>query len=157
MGSGGVRRKKLTTDQMNVLSIMEHTRGVKRTRNTRKLNRENMFFLASDADSKKGIGLGWDTVGDFLGCEEDALHRYILGGEPKHLPWRVENRLNFLMEIVNFLRGSYNTMGIWQWFFRKRVGLGGKTPAEIFTAYWDPEDVMSQKILALAKFLSGAT
>lgn len=154
METGQPRSKKLTTDQMTVLSMMEAGRGVRRTNNSRKLNRDNMFYLALDAPSD-GLGLGWDKLSDFLRCEKQALHTYILGGDPKHLPWQVENRLNFLIEVVKLLRGSYKLKGVWHWFFRPRTQLNGKTPAQIFTAYWDPENTEPQKVLQLARYLSG--
>jgi hypothetical protein len=55
--------------------------------------------------------------------------------------------------IVGDLAGAYNEVGIRRWFGRKRSALGGKTPAALLAADWNPDDSGPQKVRELARSL----
>ena len=63
-------------------------------------------------------------------------------------------QLNFLAQLIIFLFGGYNKTGIRQWFRRKRKQLDNKSPGEILSGEWNPQDIEPQKVLALARSMN---
>jgi len=64
-------------------------------------------------------------------------------------------RVEYLHEIVDCLKGAYNDIGINNWFQRKRTELGGKSPLEYLGTDWKPEDEKAKEVLELARYLIG--
>jgi len=64
-------------------------------------------------------------------------------------------RVEYLHEIVDCLKGAYKDEGINRWFHRKRVELGGKSPLEYLGQDWKPEDKKAKEVLELARYLIG--
>ena len=98
-----------------------------------------------------GLGILWA----FTHAQVDALLKFFEGKGT--LPPEIVARIDFLAEVVNHLAGSYNNSnhGIYLWFVRPRVQLWNMSPAQIFSGDWKPEDEEPQKVLELAKALSG--
>ncbi|MDO8430186.1 MAG: hypothetical protein Q7S73_02365 [bacterium] len=74
------------------------------------------------------------------------------------LPWtEIETkRLRFLQSVIKELKGSYNPEGIRQWFRRPRTQLDNKKPGELlYRTDWNPDDPKIQKLLELARSLTG--
>ena len=65
------------------------------------------------------------------------------------------DRQAFLDEVRVCLRGSYTEDGIARWFDRPRTELGGAAPAQILSGEWNPADAGPQKVLKLARALTG--
>lgn len=63
-------------------------------------------------------------------------------------------RLLFILYILDYLLGSYDKRGIYQWFKRKRTELGGLSPEDLLIGDWNPNDPKIQKILELARSLA---
>ena len=64
-----------------------------------------------------------------------------------------EAQIKFVVEVIDCLRGSYNTEGVIRWFLRKRRSLNKHSPYEILRGNWTPDDPGVKKILELAKRL----
>src|SRR3989344_7157773 len=64
-------------------------------------------------------------------------------------------RLHFIYDIVDVLRGAYDDEGIRRWFYRGRTELGGKNPSEYLGQTWKPDDEYAKKVLELAKSMNG--
>ncbi len=62
-------------------------------------------------------------------------------------PRDVAARLHFLTLVIEDLRGSYDTLGVKQWFVRPRKrAFNGKTPLNLLKGKWHPEDTGPQKV-----------
>ncbi len=85
--------------------------------------------------------------------EERALQDFCERGIS--LPPEQISRLDFLTETCDCLAGSYNNCGIDNWFFRRRAQLGMQSPYLCFLAPWNPKDELAQKVMTLAKVLTG--
>jgi hypothetical protein len=83
-----------------------------------------------------------------------SVRRY--AATARETPDEVAARLHWLALIVGDLSGAYNEMGIRQWFERKRTQLGGRSPAQLLTGHWKPDDAGPQQVRALAAALSGS-
>jgi len=92
---------------------------------------------------------------------EDCLHVkmseffFILSGVKKPSQ-EVKDRLDFMLDIVQHLRGSYNNRGIRRWFYRKRRMLGGKRPYDFLSDKWTSDDKRPLKVMHLASRDSAA-
>jgi len=64
-------------------------------------------------------------------------------------------RVHYLHDIVDCLKGAYNDEGINRWFQRQRTELDGKSPLEYLGADWKPEDEKAKEVLELARYLIG--
>lgn len=64
-------------------------------------------------------------------------------------------KIHFIYEAVDALRGSYNDEGIRRWFYRERKQLEGKNPLEYLGQAWKPEEEYAKEVLKLAKSLNG--
>jgi hypothetical protein len=80
------------------------------------------------------------------------MRRYASGSRPT--PDAVAARLHFLARVLAELRGAYNDIGVRRWFQRKRTVLRKRSPAQILTDDWSPEDSNPQRVLELARSLA---
>lgn len=95
---------------------------------------------------------GVEDLARLLGVAPVSIRRYASGARPTPDP--IATRLHFLARVVAALKGAYNEVGIRRWFQRRRTALGGKTPAQILTGDWGPEDRGARKVLDLARSLA---
>jgi hypothetical protein len=100
--------------------------------------------------------LGIDLLARLLGTSAVSIRRYKVAS--RTTPDEVAARLHFLALTVGDLGGAYNEAGIRQWFDRKRVQLGGHSPAELLGKSWtvDGPDAIAVRDLARALTASSA-
>jgi hypothetical protein len=100
-----------------------------------------------------GLGrvLDSEQLASLLSVSLSSLNRYQSGD--RDTPDPIAARLHFLALVIGDLSGSYNDVGIRRWFGRKRTTLGGRTPAQLLTGDWDPEDAGPERVRALAREL----
>jgi hypothetical protein len=92
-----------------------------------------------------------EQLASLLSVSLSSLNRYQSG--ERDTPDPIAARLHFLALVIGDLSGSYNDVGIRRWFGRKRTALGGRTPAQVLTGDWDPEDAGPERVRALAREL----
>lgn len=63
-------------------------------------------------------------------------------------------RIHFIYEVVDALRGAYNHEGIRRWFYRERVQLENNSPSQYLGSAWNPEDEKAKKVLELSRSLN---
>ena len=80
-----------------------------------------------------------------------SLRRY--ASAVRRTPAEVAGRLHWLALVVGDLAGSYNHLGVRRWFDRKRTLLGGRSPAELLSRRWSPDDRGASRVRQLAKGL----
>lgn len=97
--------------------------------------------------------LGADLLSSLLGISASSLRRYVKGA--RHTPDAVAVRLHFLALVVADLAGSYNELGVRQWFERRRVQLDGKAPAQLLRGEWSVESSGATRVRELARALIG--
>lgn len=97
--------------------------------------------------------LGAELLSALLGISASSLRRY--GKGARHTPDAVAVRLHFLALVVADLAGSYNELGVRQWFERRRVQLEGKTPAQLLRGEWNVESSGATRVRELARALTG--
>lgn len=95
-----------------------------------------------------------EMLARLLGISPASVRRY--AGAVRETPDDVAARLHWLALIIGDLAGAYNEIGIRQWFDRKRTQLGGRTPAQLLTGGWKPDDSGPQQARALATALTGS-
>lgn len=95
--------------------------------------------------------LGIDLLARLVGVSAVSVRRYASGNRPT--PDEVAARFHFLALVVGDLAGAYNDIGIRPWFDRTRTRLGNKTPAQLLTRKWQPEDPEPQQVRQLAHAL----
>lgn len=98
--------------------------------------------------------LGVDMLETLLGTSAPSIRRYTR--TVRNTPDGVAARLHWLALIVGDLAGAYNEIGIRQWFDRKRVQLDGRTPAQLLTGQWKPDDAGPHRVRNLAHSLTGS-
>lgn len=98
--------------------------------------------------------LGIDMLERLLGISAPSIRRYARA--TRNTPDDVAGRLHWLALIVGDLAGAYNEIGIRQWFDRKRAQLDGRTPAQLLTGDWKPDDPGPQRVRSLAHSLAGS-
>ena len=98
--------------------------------------------------------LGVDMLERLLGISAPSIRRY--ARTVRNTPDEVAGRLHWLALIVGDLAGAYNEIGIRQWFDRKRVQLDGRTPAQLLTGQWRPDDPGPHRVRSLAHSLAGS-
>ncbi|MBI3029337.1 MAG: hypothetical protein HYY64_07505 [Candidatus Rokubacteria bacterium] len=98
--------------------------------------------------------LGVDMAARLLGVSPASVRRYARA--VRSTPDDVAIRLHCLALIVGDLASAYNEIGIRQWFDRKRVQLGGRSPAQLLRGEWKPDDPGPQQVRALAYALAGS-
>lgn len=92
-----------------------------------------------------------ETLSELLGISPASLRRY--KSSSRETPDEIAARLHFLAMIVGDLAGAYNDIGTRRWFDRKRTVLGGRSPSEILTRDWKPENPEPAKVRELARAL----
>ena len=122
------------------------------------LERLNLALEESPAPDfewqRMGDMLGLDVLSRLLGTAVPSIRRY--RSATRVTPDDVAARLHWLSLIAGDLIGAYNEAGIRQWFDRKRVQLGGKSPAELLAAPWVAGDPNSSAIRNLARALTAS-
>lgn len=93
-------------------------------------------------------------VARLLGISPASVRRY--ARVVRSTPDDVAARLHWLALTVGDLASAYNEIGIRQWFDRKRVQLGGRSPAQLLSGEWKPDDPGPQQVRALADALTGS-
>lgn len=93
-----------------------------------------------------------DRLCRLLGISEASLRRYMTGS--RSTPDAVAFRLHFLTKVIADLKGSYNDIGVRNWFDRKRHQLGDRSPAEILSGQWSPSDEEVLEVRSLAANLT---
>ena len=96
--------------------------------------------------------LGPDLLASLLRISKKKLEIY--SRKPETIPQEVFLRLAWMVEIVDVLRNAYNDTGIYQWFLRKRVQLGRRSPAQVLKYNWLPGQPNPLKVLVLAKSIN---
>lgn len=95
--------------------------------------------------------LGADLLSRIVGISLSSFHRYRSG--ERETPDKVVVRLHYLALIVGDLSGIYNEFGVRRWFDRKRTQLGNKSPSELLSGDWDPNDKGPHRVKELAHAL----
>jgi hypothetical protein len=95
--------------------------------------------------------LGIDILERLLGISAASIRRYTR--TTRTTPDDVAARLHWLALIVGDLSSAYNEIGMRQWFGRKRVQLDGRTPGQLLTGRWKPDDQGPQRVRHLAHAL----
>ena len=98
--------------------------------------------------------LGVEALTGLLGISASSVRRY--KAHARATPDEVAARLHFLAMLVSDLAGAYNEIGIRRWFDRKRKLLGDRSPAEVLTGAWRPEDSGPAQIRQLARSLAAS-
>ncbi len=98
--------------------------------------------------------LGHEMLARLLGVSPVSVRRYT--STVRETPDIVAVRLHWLALIVGDLAGAYNEIGIRQWFNRKRTQLRSRTPAQLLTGDWKPDDSGPRQVRELASSLSGS-
>lgn len=93
-------------------------------------------------------------LGTLLRVSPSSIQRY-RGGD-RATPDEVAGRLHALALLIADLAGAYNEIGIRNWFRRRRSVLEGKSPLELLSRSWTPEDPAATRLRALARSLAGS-
>lgn len=84
---------------------------------------------------------------------ETSLRRYAQG--ERDTPVDVAARLHFLALTIGDLSGSYDDLGVNQWFTRPRPqAFAGKTPRDLLSGNWQPYDPGPTKVRQFARSLN---
>jgi len=97
---------------------------------------------------------GVDRLAELVGVSVASLRRY--AAEQRPTPDLVAARLHLLARVVAELRGAYSEVGVRRWFERARSPLGGRSPDAVLSGDWDPDGAGAERVLALARSLSGS-
>ena len=92
-----------------------------------------------------------EQLASLLSVSISSLKRYQSG--ERDTPDAIAARLHFLALVVGDLAGSYNDIGIRRWFMRNRTRLDGRSPAQLLTGEWDPDDAGPAHVRQLARDL----
>jgi hypothetical protein len=95
--------------------------------------------------------LGLELLARLLGISASSVRRY--RANARTTPDDVADRLHFLSLVTGDLAGSYNEIGIRQWFERKRAQLDGRTPLDSLKGRWKPSQPGPRCIQDLARAL----
>ena len=95
--------------------------------------------------------LGVHLLARLLGISTSSVRRY--SSRARATPDAVAARLHFLALLVGDLAGAYNDIGVRRWFDRRRTALGGKTPADLLTGAWTPDERGPERVRKLAAAL----
>jgi hypothetical protein len=97
---------------------------------------------------------GAERLAALLGVSVASLRRY--AGDQRPTPDVVAARLHVLARIVAELRGAYSEVGVRRWFERTRSRLGGRSPDSFLSGDWDPDGADTERVLGLARSLTGS-
>jgi uncharacterized protein (DUF2384 family) len=98
--------------------------------------------------------LGIEMLDRLLGISSASIRRY--ARTIRNTPDDVAGRLHWLALIVGDLASGYNEIGVRQWFDRPRAQLDRRTPAQLLTGHWKPDDPGPQRVRSLAHALTGS-
>lgn len=96
-----------------------------------------------------------EELAAMLGASAPSVRRYASG--ERTTPDDVAERLHFIALVAGDLVGSYNAIGVRNWFRRPRPPLSGKDPARVFRGKWKPHDELPRKVRELARSLADAS
>ena len=105
---------------------------------------------ASEWHGVHGV-LGADELARLLGISASSVRRYLSGS--RATPDEVAVRLHFLALVIGDLAGAYNDFGVRRWFQRPRRLLGSRSPGQLLSGTWRPEDADPQRVRDLAAAL----
>lgn len=94
---------------------------------------------------------GFDQLARLLNVSASSVRRYKEQDRPT--PDDVAARLHFLALVVGDLAGAYNDVGIRRWFERPRTALNNRSPAQLLTGEWNPNESGPSKVRDLARIL----
>lgn len=130
-----------------------HSRDPKRLSAT--LQKLNEALDESPVPSREWPGLmnilGPNLLARLVGISPSSVRRYLSG--TRSTPDDIAARLHFLALVVGDLAGAYNDIGIRRWFDRPRTLLGNRSPGQILSRKWRPEDPEPQQVRQLAHAL----
>jgi hypothetical protein len=98
--------------------------------------------------------LGSEALARLLGVSTVSVRRYRSG--ERRTPERIVARLHFLALLLADLSGTYTEEGVRLWFRRRRNLLGGRSPDEVLSGQWSPEDPEVVRLKELAHSLIGS-
>ena len=98
--------------------------------------------------------LGLDLLARLLDISASSVRRYKAAA--RTTPDDVAGRLHFVSLIVGDLSGSYNEIGIRQWFHRKRAQLGGRAPLDMLRSGWKLGQPGARQVQVLARALTSS-
>ncbi|MEZ4596383.1 MAG: antitoxin Xre/MbcA/ParS toxin-binding domain-containing protein [Chloroflexota bacterium] len=96
--------------------------------------------------------LDLDAIGRIVGASPVSLRRYLSGS--RETPDDIAARIHWLALTVSDLLGAYNEIGVRRWFERPRTALEGRSPAQVLTTAWDPDDQGATAVRDLASALT---
>jgi hypothetical protein len=82
--------------------------------------------------------LDLESIARIVGTSPVSLRRYLSGS--REAPDDIAARIHWLALTVHDLLGAYNAIGVRRWFERPRSALDGRSPAQVLTPDWDPDD-----------------
>ncbi len=94
---------------------------------------------------------GLDQLARLLNVSPSSVRRY--KDEERPTPDDVAARLHFLALVVGDLAGAYNEVGIRRWFERPRTALNNRSPAQLLTGEWNPNESGPSKVRDLVRSL----
>lgn len=94
---------------------------------------------------------GVDQLARLLGVSPSSVRRY--KHSARTTPDDIAARLHFLALVVGDLGGAYNEIGIRRWFERTRTRLDNRSPAQLLSGEWGPNDPGPRKVRDLAQSL----
>ena len=87
------------------------------------------------------------------GISEVSLRRYASG--ERVTPLDIATRLHFLALVIGDLSGSYDDLGVTQWFERpRRKAFNGKTPVDLLKGEWHPDEAGPTTVRDFARTLN---
>jgi uncharacterized protein (DUF2384 family) len=98
--------------------------------------------------------LGTSVLAKLLDISPVSIRRY--RAQARSTPDTVASRLHFVASLVGDLAGAYNEFGIRRWLERPRAALDSRSPAELLSGDWSPEDPSALKVRDLARSLSAS-
>ena len=98
--------------------------------------------------------LGSEILARLLGISTVSVRRYRSG--ERRTPDPVVARLHFLALLLADLSGTYTEEGVRLWFHRPRRLLSGRTPEQVLSGEWTPEDAEVFRLRELARSLVGS-
>jgi len=96
--------------------------------------------------------LDLDSIARIVGVSPVSLRRYLSGS--RDAPDDVAARIHWLALTVSDLLGAYNEIGVRRWFDRPRTALDGRSPAQVLSSGWDPDEPGPSAVQALASALT---
>jgi hypothetical protein len=98
--------------------------------------------------------LGTETLARLLGVSAVSVRRY--RSAERRAADRVVARLHFLALLLADLSGTYTEEGARLWFQRRRSLLGGRSPEQVLSGEWSPEEPGVVRLKELARSLVGS-